>query len=67
MKELDEAEKMPHMATAELAGIGRRSRRRFEIAREEGIRVRASERVRERVRGAADWARLVRSSPLGLT
>jgi hypothetical protein len=32
---LNEAERMPHMATAELAGIARRSRRRFEIAREE--------------------------------
>jgi hypothetical protein len=50
---------------AELAGIERRSRRRFAVAREERIRVRASEW--ERVRGATDWAGLVQSSPLGLT
>jgi hypothetical protein len=43
MEELDEAERMPHMAMAELARIERRSRRRFAIAREELIRVRASE------------------------
>jgi hypothetical protein len=43
MEELDEAEQMPHMAMAELAGIKRRSHRRFAVAREERIRVRASE------------------------
>jgi hypothetical protein len=43
MEDLDEAQQMPHMATAELARIERRSRRRFKIAREERIRVRASE------------------------
>jgi hypothetical protein len=42
-EELDEAEEMPHMATAELAGIERRSRRQFKIAREERIRVKTSE------------------------
>jgi hypothetical protein len=35
MEALDEAERMPHMAAAELARIERRGRRRFEIAREE--------------------------------
>jgi hypothetical protein len=43
MEELDEAERIPHMAMAEFARIERRSRRRFAIAREEIIRVRASE------------------------
>jgi hypothetical protein len=46
MEELDKAERMPHMVTAELAGA-RRNRatksRRFAIAREEPIRVRSSE------------------------
>jgi hypothetical protein len=38
MEALDEAERLLHMAAAdspELAGIGRGSRRRFEIARED--------------------------------
>jgi hypothetical protein len=43
MEELNEAEQMPYMATAELAEIERRSRRRFAVAREERIRVRANE------------------------
>jgi hypothetical protein len=33
MEALDEAERLPHMAAAELAGIGPGSRRRFRIAR----------------------------------
>jgi hypothetical protein len=36
----DEAERLGHGAAAKLAGIGRGSRRRFEIARE-GLRVRS--------------------------
>jgi hypothetical protein len=44
MEGLEEAERMPCMATAELAGIKRRSRRRFTVARERrAIRVRSSE------------------------
>jgi hypothetical protein len=35
MEALDEAERMAHMAAAELTGIEQRGRRRFEIAREE--------------------------------
>jgi hypothetical protein len=34
MDALGETKRLPRMATAQLAGIGRRSRRRFEIARE---------------------------------
>jgi hypothetical protein len=66
MEALDEAKLMPHMATVELAGIGQRSHRRFGIAREERGLGLASDRVGER-EGAAGWAGLVQSSPLGLT
>jgi hypothetical protein len=44
MKEREEMERMPRMATTELAGIKWQSRRRFTVARERrAIRVRSSE------------------------
>jgi hypothetical protein len=70
-REREEAEQMPHMAVAETAGARRNRAARSSAIRNchrgEGIRVSTSDRVRERVRGAAGWAELVRSSPLGLT
>jgi hypothetical protein len=70
MEALDEAEQMPHMAMAEPAGARRnrvvRSSAIRNRQRGEGIRVSASDRVGER-EGAAGWAGLVQSSPLGLT
>jgi hypothetical protein len=68
MEAHNEAKRLRHRAAAsspELAGIGRGGRQRFKIARE-GIRVRSrpSEGASE---GAASWAELVQSSPLGLT
>jgi hypothetical protein len=51
MEALEEVERMPHTAAAELAGIGRRGRWRFRIAREARGLGLESDRVRERVRG----------------
>jgi hypothetical protein len=63
MKEREETEQMPRMATMELAGIKRQSHRRFTVARERwAIRVRSSE-----WEGEGRPTGLVRSSPLGLT
>jgi hypothetical protein len=63
-----EAEQMRHRAAAELAGA-RRNRARNASAiqnRQRGIRVRSRPSGGES-EGAASWAELVRSSPLGLT
>jgi hypothetical protein len=68
MEALGEAERMPHMATAELTGA-RRNRAKKSSAiqnRQRGLGL-ESDRVGKRVRGAAGWAGLVWSSPLGLT
>jgi hypothetical protein len=55
VEELDEAERMPHMATAELARARRNRATKSSAIRNrqrgEGIRVSASDQVRERVRG----------------
>jgi hypothetical protein len=65
MEALDEAEKMPHMAAAELAGA-RRNQAMKSLAirnrqRGEGIRVSVSDQVRERERGGS---RLGRAGPV---
>jgi hypothetical protein len=49
MREREEAERMPHVATAELIGIEPRSHRRLTVAREvESVRVRVRSSERER-------------------